>query len=401
MRTNLGALLCSLMMWSGSGRTATAAAIEPRFRAVDIDTNVEIGYGIAIADVNGDKKLDILLADKRRFVWYENPDWKKHVLAENLTAADNVCIAAADINGDGKAEIAVGAGWNPSDTVNSGAVFYLVAPADRTQTWEAVKLYHEPTVHRMKWVKTQAGSELVVVPLHGRGNKDAQGAGVRILSYKLPLDPKQPWTTELIDNSLHLTHNFDPVQWDGDPAQELLVAAKEGVFLMDRRDAKWEKSQVAGNPPGEEAFKGAGEVRRGTLPGGRRFIATIEPMHGTQVVVYTPPDPRSENRLWHRHVLDDTFVDGHALACTDFVKVGSDQLVAGWRAMGKAGARVGIKMFYPMDSEGREWKQMLIDDNGMACEDVAVADLNGDGQVDIIASGRATKNLKVYWNQTR
>ena len=27
-----------------------------------------------------------------------------------------------DIDGDGKAELAAGAGWNPSDTLNSGAV---------------------------------------------------------------------------------------------------------------------------------------------------------------------------------------------------------------------------------------------------------------------------------------
>ncbi|MEK7678021.1 MAG: VCBS repeat-containing protein [Verrucomicrobiota bacterium] len=34
-----------------------------------------------------------------------------------------------------------------------------------------------------------------------------------------------------------------------------------------------------------------------------------------------------------------------------------------------------------------------------ACEDLALADLNGDGRLDIIAAGRATKNLKVYFNE--
>src|SRR6266704_5704639 len=127
------------------------------FSAVEIDTKIEIGYGVAVADVDGDKKPDILLADKKQFVWYRNPAWEKFVLAENLTKLDNVCLAAADIDGDGKAEIAVGAGWNPSDTVNSGAVFYLVAPRDRTQKWEPIELPHEPTVHRMRWVQNSSG----------------------------------------------------------------------------------------------------------------------------------------------------------------------------------------------------------------------------------------------------
>src|SRR6266478_273001 len=108
----------------------------PSFRAVEIDNKIEIGYGLAIADVDGDKKPDILLADKQQIVWYRNPHWEKFVIAENLTQLDNVCIAAADIDGDGKAEIAVGAGWNPGDTLGSGAVFYLVPPKDRRQMWE-------------------------------------------------------------------------------------------------------------------------------------------------------------------------------------------------------------------------------------------------------------------------
>ncbi|HTO02661.1 MAG TPA: FG-GAP and VCBS repeat-containing protein, partial [Opitutus sp.] len=164
-----------LLLWFFAGGVAVAAApAVPTFRAVEIDANIQIGYGVAVADVNGDAKPDVLLADKHQIVWYENPTWTKHVIAEKLTSNDHVCIAALDIDGDGRCEIAVGAGWNPSDTTNSGAVFYLIAPEDRTQRWEAVALPHEPTVHRMRWMKNTAGTyHLLVVPLHGRGNKPA------------------------------------------------------------------------------------------------------------------------------------------------------------------------------------------------------------------------------------
>ncbi|HKH62950.1 MAG TPA: VCBS repeat-containing protein, partial [Flavitalea sp.] len=78
----------------------------PVFKPQTIDSTITIGYGIALGDVDGDKKPDILLADKKQIVWYRNGDWKKFVMAENLTEYDNVCIAAEDIDRDGKVEIA-------------------------------------------------------------------------------------------------------------------------------------------------------------------------------------------------------------------------------------------------------------------------------------------------------
>ena len=67
--------------------------------------------------------------------------------------------------------------------------------------------------------------------------------------------------------------------------------------------------------------------------------------------------------------------------------------------MGKPGVKVGIKMYVPQDADGKEWQAHLIDDNTMACEDLTLADFNGDGRVDIVASGRATRNLKIYFNE--
>ncbi|MCP4816894.1 MAG: VCBS repeat-containing protein [Planctomycetaceae bacterium] len=59
-----------------------------------------------------------------------------------------------------------------------------------------------------------------------------------------------------------------------------------------------------------------------------------------------------------------------------------------------------MKLYYPTDKTARTWKSLLVDDNGMATEDLRAGDLDGDGRLDIVAAGRATKNLKIYWNRS-
>ncbi|MEJ7740871.1 MAG: VCBS repeat-containing protein [Chitinophagaceae bacterium] len=366
----------------------------PVFQAQTIDSSLSIGYGLAIADVDGDGKPDILLADKKQFVWYRNGDWKKFVMVENLTAHDNVCIAARDIDGDGKCEVAVGAQWNPSetsDTGQSGSVHFLVRPTDPTQAWKAIKLHHEPTVHRMRWVRSSNGKYfLMVVPLHGRGNSGGAGEGVKVLAYEYPKNVQGTWPMHTIENNMHLTHNIDPSESKDRKKTGLYLAGKEGIrFIPDHYGGPGEgKGEILTGMD-----KGAGEVRMGRLVSDKHFIATIEPMHGHEVAIYLPETQPK------RVVIDDDVKEGHALATGDFAGTGTDQVVAGWRVPNKSG-KVGIRMYSKTDASGSRWEASWIDENGMACEDIQVADLNGDGKPDIIASGRATKNLKIYWNKT-
>jgi hypothetical protein len=72
-------------------------------------------------------------------------------------------------------------------------------------------------------------------------------------------------------------------------------------------------------------------------------------------------------------------------------------VVAGWRQPDNNG-KTGLKM-YVKKTASSAWKSYWIDDGGIAVEDVQIADLNGDGKPDIIASGRATHNVVIYWNE--
>ena len=100
-------------------------------------------------------------------------------------------------------------------------------------------------------------------------------------------------------------------------------------------------------------------------------------------------------------VADDTLNQGHALVTGDFLGTGSDQVAAGWREPTKDGRKTGIRLYVPATADGERWKlHATIDDNSMACEDMKAADLNNDGKPDLVAAGRATKNLIIYWNET-
>jgi hypothetical protein len=373
----LSAMLCSFFY---------AAHTQPKFEAQEVDSNVAIGYGLAIGDVDGDRKPDILLADKKQFVWYRNGDWKRFVMVENLTESDNVCIAARDIDNDGKVEVAVGAQWNPSetsDTAKSGSVHFLIRPKDPTQLWQPIRLYHEPTIHRMRWVKAGENNyHLIVVPLHGKGNKNGEGTPVNVLAYEVPKNPRLPWKHSAIDQSMHLTHNLDVVE---NGASELIyVGGKEGIKILAFENGKWSSGSTGNWFERGESF---GELRISKTS--KKAIAGIQPMHGNQLVVYPDVDKKGRN------VLTISMNQGHALGYDQLVGVGDDEIVVGWREPDKQNI-AGIKIYI---LQNNKWKDYWIDENGMACEDLQLADLNGDGKLDIIASGRATHNLKIYWNK--
>ena len=142
----------------------------------------------------------------------------------------------------------------------------------------------------------------------------------------------------------------------------------------------------------------AGEIRDGRLPNGKRFLVTVEPKHGSVSAVYTEPD--KAGALWEPlQVLDDQLKDGHALAVADYLGVGSDQIVVGWRAMNDPGVP-GIKLFTPLDKDGTQWRDTRVSAEKVAVEDIKAADLNADGRIDIVAAARQTKNLVIFFNET-
>jgi hypothetical protein len=379
----------------------------PTFEMKEIAKDLGVGYAVLLEDLDGDGKKDIVVVDQKRVVWYQNPTWKPRNLLTGMTRPDNVCIAAYDIDGDGKLDLALGADWKPFNTKSGGTLQWLRRGKTIDDPWTVYPIAEEPTVHRIRFVDIDGSGKpaLVLAPLMGRNStKDKNwmdGEPVRLTAYRIPKDPtKDRWVPEVLDESLHVVHNFTAVPREKGKGMDLLAASYEGVSKIARAGDKWKRTHLgAGNQDNLKSNRGSSEVKQGKLKDGTPFIATIEPWHGHQVVVYTPP--ADGKGLWERRVIDDKLKWGHAVWCADLDGDGGDELVIGVRdnLSAKPGEKCGVRIYKALDAKGTKWQRHLLDEGGVAVEDLAVADLDGDGRPDIVAVGRATKNARIYWNR--
>jgi hypothetical protein len=395
LRSGSGSLILALVLAAASACRADF----PRFAAREIDPHVgEVCcYAVTAADVDGDKKTDIVAVTESRVVWYHNPDWKLRVIIDNQTERDNVCIAPFDIDGDGYVDFALGSGW--LNNRNLGTLYWLSRGKSLDDRWTVHAIGRESWTHRIRWgdILGTGKSQLVISPL----NKTT-GSGVRLLAFEIPANPKSdPWKAIELDGELNAMHNHWMGDLDGDGKTDVVTASQEGVYrIYQAPDGKRVKQQLANGAPGPDApqQRGAGEVKVGKFKDKASFIATIEPMHGNSVVVYTRP--AAGEALWHRHVVDDSLKRGHALWVADVDHDGSDELIVGHSDKGTGEiAGPGIYVYDSIDDSGNSWTKYIVDDGAIATEDLIVDDLNGDGWPDIVAGGRATLNVKLYVNQ--
>jgi hypothetical protein len=364
------------------------AAEIPEFKHIVLDDNIgKVCYAVTMADVNNDGKPDPVALSENRLIWFENPTWTPHVILENQLDLDHVCLAPHDIDGDGLIDFAVGAGWTKKGTIQ----WVSRDKENPDGLWKVYPIHVEPWVHRMRFadVLGKGKPQLTVSHL----NK-TEGDGARLLAFEIPDDPRtERWPMTVMSHQFNRMHNHWHV-WD-----RTFTASQEGLHLLKSANDQFEVQQISpgakGNSP---AQSGAGEVKFGFASGGTPLIASVEPMHGNNIVVYLKDG--SPQSTWSRTVLDDTLGRGHALWLADIDGKKGDEIIIGHSEPATGEIKVpGIYIFTKEDSEGLLWKKHILDDGGMATEDLIAHDFDGDGDIDILAGGRNTHNVKLYLNQ--
>jgi hypothetical protein len=365
------------------------------------------GYQVAIADVNGDGRPDILALSSVESIveWYENPSWK----ARPITTAthQNVSLAPLFRNAYPQRGLALASDFSLNDSTYGGSLWWGEPGNSLDSEWSLRLLGRIPSSHRLRWANLDGSGRLglVDVPLLGYGAKEPDYKVAAPLTWFEPPEPllrghvsaadtgKGEWLSHLIDDSLTVIHGVHIMDWDHNGRESILTASFEGVHLFRSTgtcpDLLWTKTHLAAGDQLSRPRRGASEIGVGKLEG-RRFLATIEPWHGEHVVVYTQGNPGD---LWSRHPIDDSLRDGHALVCADLNGDGNDEIVAGFRGPGTS-----LYVYYASDASGLKWERQTLDTQ-MAAAGVGVADLKGDGRPDVVAIGASTANVKWYENQ--
>lgn len=321
--------------WYGAGKKRRM--IQWRTREV---AKIPDGYQVAVADVNGDGRPDILALSSVESIveWYENPTWK----ARPITTATrkNISLAPLFQLGCPARGLALASDFSLDDSTHGGSLWWSEPARDWDAEWRLRLLGQIPTSHRLRWADLDGDGrlELVDAPLVGSGAVALEyQVGAPLTWFEMPEvflrghvsaadQAPAEWTPHLIDASLTVVHGLNVLDWDGDGRDEILTASFEGVHLFHATghgaELTWTKTQLAaGDQPALAAQagsaggqprprRGASEIGVGKVDG-KRFLATIEPWHGEQVVVYGEGKP---GELWTRHVIDTSFREGHALA---------------------------------------------------------------------------------------
>jgi hypothetical protein len=366
------------------------AAPPARFAEHTIATGLIGGYQVVVADLNHDGRPDLIALASGM------PElvWYENPTWERHAIAGNqagmINCTVGGADSEGIPEIVLASGFNMQPKRSAGVVSVLRHDGDPRNLWTVTEIDRIPASHRLRTADIDGSGKRVVI-LEALAAGDAEPPDFRGNTPLVFYRPGEWKRQPITPQNSGLVHGIYVIDWDGDKRDEILTAGFEGIYLFKLgKDGKWTRTEIAKGDPSPWPKSGSSDVSVGKL-GKNRFLAAIEPWHGNQVAVY-----RRNGTAWQRIVIDDSLVDGHTIQTADLNGDGNDEVIAGYRGQGHS-----VYIYYAEDAAGTRWTKHVLDQGGMGAAACAVADLNGDGRPDIACIGTAGANLKWYENLGR
>jgi hypothetical protein len=357
----------------------------PKFIEHTISSDIIGGYQVVVSDLNQDGRPDLVAlgTNMSDLIWFDSSTWTRHIIASGFTRLINLAVL-----NNGSHPVIVLASDFSSEAKNSlGLISVLEPENDVTNQWKVHEIDRIPTAHRVRLADIDgSGNKVVIVaPLTAETASSPEYRGHIPLVYYKPGE----WKRHLLgDQNEGVMHGIYVIDWDGDGRDEILTASFVGIHLYKlEKDGSWSYIEITKGDPAPWPKSGSSDIAVGEV-GGNRFICSIEPWHGNQVVVYL-----KKNNKWKRNIIDDSFKQGHTIFTADLNADSDDEIIAGYRLEG------GSAFIYTADDvNGLQWSRHVLDNkiSAAACD---VVDLNNDGRPDITIIGSATNDLKWYENK--
>ncbi len=376
------------MRWvaaAGAAGIVLAASIEAgevRFKKTVLDREFR-SEGVAVADVNGDGKADIIAGA----LWYEAPAWKPHEIAPvkpfnwDGGYSDAFIVAADDVTGDGRPDVMV-VGFPGAEAR------WYENPGSAAGRWKKRTLF-----------RSACGETPVYADLLGNGKRNwvfpFQPEG-RMAWYEPSAKIDDPFVAHAISapgskGTEQFAHGLGVGDVNGDGRKDVLVTTGWWEAPADRAASDWKFHPANLGPACADmiVFDADGD--------GAADVITSS-AHGKGIWWFKQVPGPGESEWVRQAPIDESFIQSHAIILADVNRDGLPDLVTGKRFWAHNGGDPGekeTKAFNPIfwfefsRKDGKPaWTKHLVDDDSGVGTQFVVTDVNKDGLLDIVVSNK-------------
>jgi hypothetical protein len=362
---------CFLLVAMGAAAAVASAALsgEFKFKHHYIDRNLPgNSYGqTCLVDVDKDGDLDFITGGKdpqKTVYWFEfraPGEWVRHVVGVNHPS--DVGGTSIDVDGDG---------WVDHVT---GGVWYRNPGRPRSESFERHVFDGElAAVHDLVAADLDGDGRLDIVTMSDKNN---------LRWYRVSADPQQPWQKHDIAAGVHAGVAVGDIDGDGDLD---IVRSNAWFENGDAKGGTWiEHSIPFGSPKQPYPLATRCRIVDINQDGHNDLVMTENEIRAGKIAWLDNRGGKGLDWIVHELPAGDPAPRGayHSLAVADFDQDGDlDIFTVEMESI--PGARLPRWFIWEnVDGRGGTLRERVILDNGLGGHEAVVADVDGDGDLDI------------------